>query len=197
MRTLTIMEHISLDGVIQHSDDGDGFPYGDWTGPYRSAEGLDAVLAAQGERFDLLLGRRTYDEWSRYWPSAPSSPMADRLDAATKLVATHRPDTLAWGPARAIGPDLAADVRRLKSESGPDLVLWGSSTVASALLDRGLADRIVLITYPVVLGAGKRLFADGIGARSLELSDRAQTPSGVIVATYAVRDRLHGGAAPG
>ena len=83
MRTLKIIEHISLDGVIQHSADDGDFPYSDWTAPYRSPAGRDAILAAQGERFDLLLGRRTYDLWSGFWPKAPSSPMADRLNAAT------------------------------------------------------------------------------------------------------------------
>src|SRR4051812_17348400 len=75
MRKLKIMEHISLDGVIHHSADGDDFPYSDWTAPYRTPAGRDAILAAYGERFDLLLGRRTYDIWSGFWPKASSSPM--------------------------------------------------------------------------------------------------------------------------
>src|SRR6185436_13616642 len=91
MRKLKIIEHISLDGVIQVSGDDGDFPYGDWTAPYRTPAGRDAMLAAHGERFDLLLGRRTYDSWSGFWPKAPSSPMADRLNAATKYIATHRP----------------------------------------------------------------------------------------------------------
>jgi len=90
MRALKVIEHISLDGVIQHSADDDGFPYSDWGAPYRTPAGRDAVTAAHGESFDLLLGRRTYDIWSGFWPKAPSSPMADRLNAATKYVATHR-----------------------------------------------------------------------------------------------------------
>ena len=80
MRKLKIIEHISLDGVIQHSDDNDGFSYSNWTAPYRSPEGLALILAAQGERYDLLLGRRTYDIWSGYWPKAPGGPMADSLN---------------------------------------------------------------------------------------------------------------------
>ena len=83
MRKLKIMEHISLDGVIQSSGE-DNFPYSDWTMPYRTPAGRDALLAAHGERFDLLLGRRTYDAWSGFWPKAPSSPMADHLNAAAK-----------------------------------------------------------------------------------------------------------------
>src|ERR1700760_918014 len=145
MRKLKNMEHISLDGVIQHSADDDDFPYADWTVPYRTPAGRDAVLAAYGERFDLLLGRRTYDIWSGFWPNAPGSPMADRINAATKYIATHRPESLAWGPVQAIGPDLAAGVRRIKEQDGPHLITWGSSTLTPLLLEHELADEILLI----------------------------------------------------
>jgi dihydrofolate reductase len=85
MRTLNIIEHISLDGVIQNSRDDDDFPYVDWT--YRTPAGRDAVAAAHGESFDLLLGRRTYDIWAGFWPKAPSSPIADGINAATRRTA--------------------------------------------------------------------------------------------------------------
>lgn len=184
MRKLKIMEHVSLDGVIQHSDDGDGFPYGDWTAPYRTPAGRDAVLAAHGERFDLLLGRRTYDLWSGFWPKVPSSPMGDRLNAATKYVVTHRPESLEWGPFEALGPDLVEGIRRIKSQDGPGLVLSGSSTLTSTVLEHGLADDVVLIVSPVLLGTGKRFFAEGTPARSFELVSTQATPSGVILSTY-------------
>lgn len=86
MRKLKIIEHISLDGVIQHSADETDFPYGEWTVPYRTAAGRDLVSVAHGDQFDLLLGRRTYDMWSGFWPKAPGSPLADRLNAAKKFV---------------------------------------------------------------------------------------------------------------
>lgn len=184
MRKLRIMEHISLDGVIQHSvDDGD-FPYSDWTAPYRTTAGRDAILAAYGERFDLLLGRRTCDIWSRFWPNAPSSPMADGLNAATKYIVTHRPESLEWGPFVAVGPNIVEDIRRIKSQDGPDLVLWGSSTLTSTLIEYGLADELTLIVYPVLLGTGKRLFAEGTPARSFELASTNAMPSGIILSTY-------------
>ena len=122
MRKLKNMEQISLDGVIQVSDGpGDGdFPYGDWTAPYRTPAGLETVLAMYDKTFDLLLGRRTYDLWSGFWPKAPKSPMADRLNAATKYVATYRPESLEWGPFEGIGPDLVNSVRGSKAFSGAD-----------------------------------------------------------------------------
>ncbi len=194
MRTLTIFEHLSLDGVIQHSADDNGFPYSDWTTPYRSPAGRDALMAAQGERFDLVLGRRTYDLWSGFWPQAPASPMADRLNAATKYVATHRPDSLAWGPCEVLGPDLVEGIRRLKSQDGPDLLLWGSSTLTSPLLEHGLVDGLMLIVYPVLLGTGKRLFAEATPARSFELLSAQPLPSGIILSRYRFVGGVSGGA---
>lgn len=189
MRKLRIFEHISLDGVIQNSGE-DNFPYVDWTAPYRTPEGRDAVLAAQGERFDLLLGRRTYDLWSAYWPKAPASPMADRLNAATKYVVTHRPESLEWGPVESVGPDVLEGVRRLKSQNGPDLVLWGSSTLTSTLLEHGLADEAVLAIYPVMVGTGKRLFGEGTHGRTFRLAGTLTTPSGLLFNRYEVAEPL-------
>lgn len=193
MRKLKIIEHISLDGVIQVTDDNGDFPYGDWTGPYRSPAGRDAMLAAHGERFDLMLGRRTYDALSGFWSKAPSSPMADRLNAATKYVATHRPESLAWGPVSAIGPDIVEGVRHIKAQDGPDLVITGSSTLTSLLLEQGLADEVVLAVNPVLLGAGKRLFALGTPPSSFELVSTQAMPTGVIVSAYKVTGRLKSG----
>jgi dihydrofolate reductase len=161
MRKIKILEHISLDGVIQHSADDGDFPYSDWTAPYGTPAGRDAILAAYGGSFDLLLGRRTYDIWSGFWPKAPTSPMADGLNAAKKYVATHRPESLEWAPFEGLGPDIVEGIRRIKAQDGPDLILWGSSTLTSPLLEHGLADEVLLVVYPVLLGTGKRIFAEG------------------------------------
>ena len=193
MRKLKIFEHISLDGVIQVSNCDDDFPYGDWTAPYRTPAGADAVVAAQGEEFDLLLGRRTYDAWSGWWPKAPRSPIADSFRAATKFVATHRPESLEWGPFEALGPDLVESIRRLKSQDGPDLILWGSSTLTSTVLEHGLADEVLLIVYPVLLGAGKRFFAEGTPACTFKLAGTKTMPSGIIFNTYEVVGPLKAG----
>ncbi|MEP6621036.1 MAG: dihydrofolate reductase family protein [bacterium] len=193
MRTLKIIEHISLDGVIQHSADDGDFPYGDWTGPYRTPAGRDAVLAAHGPRFDLLLGRRTYDIWSVSWGQAPSSPIADGINAATKFVATHRPESLAWGPSEGLGPDIVEGIRRIKAQDGPDIILWGSSTLTSTVLAHGLADEVLLLVYPVLLGTGKRFFAEGTPACSFELVSTKATPSGIVFNTYNVAGPLKTG----
>jgi dihydrofolate reductase len=190
VRKLRIIEHISLDGVIQHSADDDQFPYSDWTAPYRTPAGRDAMLAAYGASHDLLLGRRTYDLWSGFWPRAPSSPMADALNAATKYVVTHHPESLEWGPFEGVGADVVEGVRRIKSQDGPDLVLSGSSTLTSALLENGLADEVLLAVYPVLLGTGKRFFAEGTPARTFELLGTQTFPSGIIFTTYKVAGPL-------
>jgi dihydrofolate reductase len=179
--------------VIQNSADDDDFPYRDWGAPYRSPEGLNAVLAAYGERVDVVLGRRTYDLFSSFWPTAPSSPMADRLNAATKYVVTHRPESLEWGPFEGIGPDLVEGVRRIKSQDGPDLVVAGSSTLTSTLLEHGLADEVWLAVNPVLLGTGKRIFAEGTPARSFELVSTNAFASGIILSTYKVAGPLKTG----
>jgi dihydrofolate reductase len=196
MRRLKIIEHISLDGVIQHSADHDDFPYSDWTAPYRTPAGRDAMLAAYGGSFDLLLGRRTYDIWSGFWPTAPSSPMADRLNAATKYIATHRPESLEWGPFEGLGSDFIEGIRRLKAQDGPDLILSGSSTLTSPLLEHGFADEIFLAVYPVLLGTGKRFFAEGTPPRSFELVSTIAFPSGIIFTTYKIAGPLKEGSFP-
>jgi dihydrofolate reductase len=150
-------------------------------------------MAAQGERFDLLLGRRTYDLWSGFWPKAQSGPMADPINAATKYVATHRPESLEWGPFEGLGQDIVEGIRRIKSQDGPGLLLWGSSTLTSTLLEHGLADEVVLIVYPVLLGTGKRFFAEGTPPRSFELVSTKAMPSGIIFSSYRVAGPLKNG----
>lgn len=191
MRKLKLVEHISLDGVIQVSGGpGDDFPYHDWTAPYRTPAGLALMLEKYGEQFDLVLGRRTYDAWSSYWPQAPQSPMADRLNAATKYVVTHRPQSLEWGPVEGIGADLVEGIRGVKAKTGPDLILSGSASLTSAVLEQGLADEVVLVVYPVLLGTGKRLFAEGTAARTFQLESAQALPSGIVVNSFRVAGPL-------
>ena len=196
MRKLKVINHMSLDGVIQNSPE-DGFPYTDWGAPYRSPEGRDLMLEVYGERYDALLGRRTYDMWSTFWPNVPAGdPFADRLRAATKYVVTHRPQGLDWGPVEAVGPDLVEGVRRVKESDGPDLVCCGSSTLTSALILHGLVDELVLPINPVLVGTGKRLFAEGTPGRAFELAGTTALPSGIVVCAYTLGEPLELAAAP-
>jgi dihydrofolate reductase len=105
-----------LDGVIEH--DG-GYTYGAWTTPYRSPAGAAALFEAYEPNFDLLLGRRTYDIFSSFWPAAGDFPTANAINAATKYIVTHRPDSLEWGPVEGLGGDVAEAIRDLKSQMGP------------------------------------------------------------------------------
>ena len=190
MRKLRIMEHISLDGVISMggSDEDNAYAHGDWNGdwtaPYRTVEGATAAAEAYGSGFDLLLGRRTYDLWAGIWPTIKGGPFADRLNAATKYVATHRPESLAWGPVESLGADVLEGVRRLKAQDGLDLIVCGSSTLTTALLDQGLVDEVVLAIYPVLLGRGKRLFSDGVDLHKFAFVRSRATPTGVQLNTY-------------
>src|SRR4051794_30826296 len=173
-----ILAHISLDGVIAPGgpDEDSDYAHGGWTAPYRTPAGAAAVAEAQGKGFDLLLGRRTYDLWAGFWPKAPSSPIADGLNAATKYVATHRPESLRWGPAKDLGADVLEGIRRLKSNEKPDLIVCGSTTLTPVLFEQGLVDEVVLVVYPVLLGRGKRFFSDRVDPRGLSFASTKTTP---------------------
>lgn len=196
MRKIRIFAHISLDRVISpggRSEDSDCVN-GGWTAPYRTAAGAEAVAEAQGKSFDLLLGRRTYDLWASFWPTVKNGPFAEGLNAATKYVATHRPDSLGWGPVEDQGADIMAGVRRIKSKDGPDLVVWGSSTLTSVLLEQGLVDEVVLLVYPVLLGRGKLFFSDSADPSKLALVSTKSTSRGVLINMYrhvgSLRNRI-------
>ena len=187
MRKVRIIEQISLDGVIQapggRHEDGD-YAHGGWAMLFFDTAILEAIVAAQGRSFDLLLGRRTYDIWAGFWPTAGNSPIANGLNAATKYVATHRPESLGWGPVKDLGADIMEGIRDIKSKDGPDLIVWGSTTLTSVLLEQGLVDDVVLIVYPVLLGRGKRFFSDTADPRELALVSTKAMPLGVLMNTY-------------
>lgn len=189
MRNIRIIEHISLDGVIQApggpGEDGD-YQLGGWTVPFADPAIGQTILAAHGDWFDLLLGRRTYDIWADYWPKVSTGPIAATFNAATKYVATHRPESLRWGPAQDLGADIVAGIRRIKSTDagGKHLIVWGSSTLTPVLIEHGLADEVVLLMYPVLLGTGKLFFSQGSKASELALVSTKAAASGVVISTY-------------
>ena len=181
MRKIRIFEHTSLDGVIEHDKN---YTYGGWTAPYRSPEGMAMLLETYGGSFDMLLGRKTYDEFLGYWPNAGDFPMANAINTATKYIVTHRPESLQWAPVKDLSGDIIEELRKLKLTEGPDLVVMGSISLTSLLLDAGLVNDVVLIVYPVLLGHGKRLLSDSINARELEFVSTKTTPTGVLLNTY-------------
>ncbi|ODT65326.1 MAG: deaminase [Pelagibacterium sp. SCN 63-23] len=188
MRKIRIIEHITLDGVIQGfggpDEDRDGdYAHGGWAVPLSDPAIGEAIEAAQGDRFDLLLGRHTYDIFTRYWPNL-KDPMADKLNAATKFVATHRPNSLEWGPVEGLGADIAKGVGSVKASEGPDLIVWGSSTLTPVLLQAGLVDEILLLVFPVLLGMGKRFLSDNTAPREFSLASTKATSTGVLINTY-------------
>ena len=186
MRKIRVFAHISLDGVISPGGPNADSDYADggWTAPYRTPAGAAVVTEAQGKSFDLLLGRRTYDLWAGFWPKAGNSPIADGLNAATKYVATHRPESLEWGPVGDLGANILEGIRGIKSNDGPDLIVWGSSTLTSVLLEQGLVDEVLLLVYPVLLGRGKRFFSDSADPREFALVSTKATASGVLMNAY-------------
>ncbi|SAK89208.1 bifunctional deaminase-reductase-like protein [Caballeronia hypogeia] len=193
MRKLTVSAFISLDGVIQApggpDEDRDGsFAFGGWTVPYAD-EAIGAhVHGLLSQPFELLLGRRTYDIFASYWPNVPadshSSAIADKFNAVAKHVATHRGDDLRWHNSHALNGELAGAVRALTHQDGADLVTFGSADMARQLLAAGLIDELCLLTYPVILGRGRRLFDDDARPSAFTLAHSAVTPGGVVIARY-------------
>lgn len=188
MRTIRIIEHVSLDGVIQApggpgEDPEGGFDFGGWAFPHHGEDSGAAIDRAQGRGFDLLLGRKTYDIFAGHWPKQ-EGPMADSLNGAKKFVATHRPESLGWGPVESLETDIAAGIAKVKNAGGPDLIVWGSSTLTPILIAEGLADEVLLLVFPVLIGRGKRIFSDVVPPTELHLIESKATPSGVILSTY-------------
>jgi len=191
MRKLIVAVMTSLDGVIQapggpDEDRSGGFAHGGWVWPHAGdGEVMGGVFSRP---FDLVLGRRTYDIFASYWPlvprDAPHGHIADAFNNATKHVATHHPDTLAWRNSRALGTDPVAALRELKRGEGPALVTQGSSDLLHQLLAAEVVDELRLLVYPVLLGHGKRLFDAGTRASALRLASSVTTPAGVLVTHY-------------
>ncbi|MDX2003426.1 MAG: dihydrofolate reductase family protein [Chitinophagales bacterium] len=201
MRKITILEHMSLDGVIQapggpEEDLDGGFEYGGWSAPFAEAAIGNKVLEIHAQPFDLLLGRRTYDIWAAYWPFAKGN-IGDGINKATKYVATHRPDSLAWGPVAWIGADMVEGISKIKEGDGLPLLVWGSSALTPVLLEHGLADEVILFIYPILLGKGKRMSSEGYSPRELTLLSSQMTPSGVAINTYRPAGRVRTGSYAG
>ena len=187
MRKIVVLEHISLDGVIQapggpDEDTSGGFVYGGWITPY-SDEILGTTLRKQMNLpFDLLLGRKTYDIWAPYWPQHGDA--WPNVNKATKYVASNTMTSGDWQPSMFLNGDIAEIVAKIKQQPGPDLHVWGSSILLQTLIKHNLVDAFWLMIYPITLGVGKRLFDDGTIHAAFKVTESKVTPNGVIIVNY-------------
>ena len=198
MRKVMAGVFVTLDGVMQapggpEEDPTGGFAHGGWVFDYWDdplGERMDALFEAP---FDLLLGRRTYDIFAAYWPYMEDDPIGMRFNAVTKFVATSSAEPLAWQNSVALRGDVPAEVADLKRQDGPNLLIQGSSVLIQSLLAAGLIDEFRLLTFPLVLGAGKRLFGDGTIPAALTLVDSRTSTTGVIMSRYVPEGPVHTG----
>ena len=189
MRKIIAITHVTLDGVMQSpggpdEDPSNGFTQGGWTMAYRGEVGGQAINEIVAGEFDLLLGRRTYDNFASFWPNHGDNPIGRAFNKATKYVATRGLGQLNWETSRRIGSDLVSEVCGLKASDGPEFQIWGSSDMLQTLIGADLVDEYRLFVFPVVLGEGKRLFGNGVPPRGLSLVSTRSTPTGVLLNTY-------------
>lgn len=198
MRKIVGSLFVSLDGVVQapggqDEDKSGGFEFGGWLPNVFDEQVGEYIDKVFGASFDLLLGRRTYDIFAAYWPYAggEEQTLAERLNGAAKYVVTGGSQPLDWQNSHRLGSiDAVADLKRSK---GSDLIIQGSSTLYPQLLRAGLIDRLVLMTFPVVLGSGKRWFSDGTPAGTMRLVEHRVTSGGIVIATYEPRGTVETG----
>jgi dihydrofolate reductase len=187
MRKIIVLEHFSLDGVIQapggrEEDPSGGFKYGGWGGPYSDDIIGTALRRQMNLPFDLLVGRKTFDIWEAYWPKHADAWPA--VNTATKYVASNTRTSSEWQPSVFLDGDVAEKVARIKQEPGPDLNVWGSGNLLQTLIKHDLVDVFWLMIYPITLGHGKRLFADGTIPAAFKVTESIVGAKGVILVNY-------------
>jgi dihydrofolate reductase len=189
MRRLIVSTFLSLDGVMQapggpEEDASGAFALGGWSFHYWDEQMNEVMGAAMSVPFDLVLGRRTYDIFAGYWPTAPEEAGGQPLNDATKYVASRGRPALEWRNSVLIEGDAADGVAALKRGDGPELQVHGSGDLIQTLLRSNLIDEYRLWIFPLVLGSGKRLFADGTVPAGLKLVDSKVSSTGVVIGTY-------------
>jgi dihydrofolate reductase len=190
MSRVVVFTSLTLDGVMQapgrpDEDPRDGFAHGGWAMPYNDP--VMAEVAAEGlaDPGPILLGRRTYEDFHSFWPKQTDNPFTEVLDNTLKYVAsTTLTEPLPWRNSALLRGDAAEAVARLKREPGKDLLVLGSGELTRSLMRRDLVDEYILQIHPLVLGAGRRLFADGVPPTNLHLVSSVTTTTGVMIATY-------------
>jgi dihydrofolate reductase len=187
MRKINVLEFVSLDGVIQapggpQEDTSGGFAYGGWTSPHSDPVSSAAMKKQMNLPFDLLIGRKTFDIWAKFWPQ--HGDVWPAIKTATKYVASNTVTSHEWKPSVFLNGDIADKVAKIKQQPGPDLNVWGSGNLIQTLIKHDLVDAFWLMIYPVTLGSGKRLFADGTIPAAFKVTESTVGSSGVIVVNY-------------
>ena len=191
MRKIITTTFVTLDGVMQapggpEEDKSGGFAYGGWQMGFPSDYEINAILGGFfGIPFELLLGRKTYDIFAGYWPSATVDlEVAEPFNKTKKYVVSHNAFDPEWNNSICVTGDVVEQLKKLKEQDAPDLWVWGSGNLIQTLLKYDLVDRMHLFIHPITIGNGKRLFADGTQAKGLKLVDSKIGANGVIFATY-------------
>ena len=189
MRKLVVLTFLTLDGVMQapggpEEDRTSDFKWGGWSFGYWDDSLARAMSEQMGHPYDLLLGRKTYEIFAAYWPQS-TEPFAEGLNNARKYVASKTLKRLDWKNSTLLGPNIVQEIKDLKQKTGPEIQVHGSADFVQTLLKNDLVDEFHLKIYPVVLGEGKKLFAEGTIPAGFKLVKSETTPTGVIVATYA------------
>lgn len=189
MRELAILTFLTLDGVMQapgnrEEDPSGGFIHGGWSAKYWDEVMEQVMVEAMAAPYDLLLGRKTYETFAAHWPNAGDDLIANKLNKATKFVATSTLSKLEWKNSKPIGGDIAAAVSRLKEQDGPLLQVHGSWKLIQTLLSHELIDEFRLWTFPLLVGSGKRLFGEGTVSTNLMLVKTKTTSNGVMMSIY-------------
>ncbi|MFZ0006075.1 MAG: dihydrofolate reductase family protein [Methanoregula sp.] len=191
MRKIIVLSFVTLDGVMQapggpEEDPSGGFRYGGWMVPYGDEFMGKEMIRQVSRPFDLLLGRKTYEIFAAYWPNAtnPSDPIAVGFNHATKYVVSKTLTAPGWNKSVVISGDVVEEIKRLKERDGPQLQVHGSGNLIQTLMKHDLVDELWLKIFPITLGPGKRLFADGTIPAAFKLQECKTSPSGVIIASY-------------
>ena len=187
MRKIIVTEFVTLDGVVQapggpEEDTSGGFKYGGWTVPYFDDFSGQVMGEQMKQPFNLLLGRRTFEIFASYWPQ--HEDQWPGINDAVKYVVSNTMDKHEWKNSILIKGDVVKEIEKLKTQDGPDLKVWGSGNLVQTLLKNDLVDELWLKIFPITLGLGKRLFADGAIPAAFKLTDSKVSPSGVIIANY-------------
>jgi dihydrofolate reductase len=193
MRKINVLEFVSLDGVIQapggpKEDTSGDFAYGGWSTPHGDAAEGAAMMKQMKAPADVLLGRKTFEMFAAFWPQ--HADIWPEVQTATKYVASNTITSSAWKPAVFLNGDIAKKITEIKKQEGPNLHVWGSGNLVQTLLKHDLVDGLWLKIFPVVLGSGKKLFADGTIPAAFKVTESAVTPKGVIIINYERADAV-------